>query len=232
MPRILITRPRTDADRLEQQLVDAGYHVHSEPLLEIMLQRSNIQLSPPPRAIVLTSHHAVHAVRDHPQWLDAHFFVVGETASRALQALGAAQIVTAQDMDALKPLLHASLKAGDSVLYLRGEHVAHALSEVLPMNVNLTQITVYRAQAAARWSEAFLRALPFDAALFFSARTAQVFSALAQSLPEDAWRHSTAFVLSNTIATALAPAFRDIVVSDAPTQASLLEAMDNRLRER
>jgi uroporphyrinogen-III synthase len=161
---------------------------------------------------------------------------VGEASADAAQQHGFAAIAAGGTVTALVDFIqHHYAPANGSLLYASGEVISSDFTPYLQQEgFSLTRIALYRAHPATGLSHALQQVLiarqPL-AALFYSERTARIFSRLVQQEGLEAGiTHATAFTLSAPIASALKELpWNTIHVAAHPSQAALIELLSNRL---
>ncbi len=201
--RILITRPRADAETLARALEARGHCVLVEPLLTILPIPGTVPDLAGVQAIVLTSANALPALAGTDPGRPV--FVVGEASARAARAAGCGDVRAAGgDAASLARLIVAQCRpAGGALLHLAGTEVRPGLAEPLrAAGFGFRRLAVYRAVAAVALSQpviAALRARAIDAVLLLSPRSAAIFVDLIV-------RHELAGCLGQTEAICLSAA--------------------------
>ena len=201
--RVLITRPRADAEQLARRLEARGHDVLVAPMLTIepiagaMPDLGGIQ------ALVLTSAKAVPALAGGDPGRPV--FVVGEATARAARAAGCRDVRTgAGDAARLARLILGQCRPdGGALLHLAGAEVRPELAEILgAAGFEVRRRAVYRAVAADRLparAVVAIRGRAVDAVLLFSARSAAIFADLVA-------RHGLAGCLGRSEAICLSAA--------------------------
>jgi len=236
--RVLVTRPKEDAERIAAPLRALGATVANEPMLVIMpVAGPSVDLDDV-QAVLLTSANGARALSVAVDRRDVPVYAVGDQTARAAREQGFVTVHSAQgDVVALAalvaealdptagPLVHAagSTRAGD----LAGALAKHGFS------VRVARLYDARPTAAlSREVHAALADGAIDAAVFFSPRTAKIFvehirtADLTQALGS-----LTAYALSDAVARELAGLpFARVRVAELPTQESLLEALEADIR--
>ena len=185
--RLLVTRPQPEAAETAARLVAAGHLVLIDPLL-------TIEFSPPPAgiqdpaALIVTSRNAVRAIADWPiaaAWRPLPVFAVGAETAKTLTEAGFVDVrVGPGDAAALVDFVAAEGRGlAGPILYLRAEEPAADIAGALgAVGLAVESVVAYRAIAAEDFLPATRQALEqgdIDGVLFFSARTAATFSAIA-----------------------------------------------------
>ncbi|HEY4135578.1 MAG TPA: uroporphyrinogen-III synthase [Alphaproteobacteria bacterium] len=241
--RILVTRPRADAEELTKLLVARGHDVIAEPLIDVATLFGEPVATEGLQAVLFTSANGVRAlVTRNGDELAAlqglPVYAVGDATARAAREAGFAQVEAASgDVNALAALVASrrSASAGP-LLHVAGSHVAGDLAGLLAtQGFTVTRAVLYEAKAAEFLSPETAGALrrgDVKAALFFSPRTATTFVSLAGAADlAPALGRTTAICLSPAVADAVddlpgAASWRDILTASEPTQEALLVALD------
>ncbi len=246
--KLLITRPRTDAERLAATLLDKnGISCVISPMLEIVgIPGATDEISSimngesPPAAVIVTSHHALPILSAVKACLTLHLFIVGSRTAEQAANLGFTSVHPPADNaeNLVKQITETRTANKNPLLYAAGEHISMDIKAVMEGNgYEIRQITAYKAQAATVLPAEAISAIgrgEIFGVLFYSRRTVKIFADLANKaglLPHIA--HITAFCLSDKIASSagsLLP-FRDIIVSPSPDEDSLLSSVRNALEK-
>ncbi|MSO89140.1 MAG: uroporphyrinogen-III synthase [Rhodospirillaceae bacterium] len=238
--RVLITRPREDAQSLAAVLGERGIEALVEPLLEIRLLSNAVVALDGVQAVLLTSANGARAFGGLCDRRDVPIFAVGEATARAARALGFSSVHSAGgDVGDLARLAAARLdpRAG-ALLHVAGTEIAGDLSGILGgQGFSVRRAMLYEACPVSALSKPAIAAIAdgsLDAALFFSPRTASAFVNLARGA-DVAEKCATidAICLSASVSKALEGlTWRSRRVADRPDQASLLACLQRSLKER
>lgn len=232
--RILVTRPREDAERLAALLEARGHEVVIEPLLTIVPELAASLDLDGVQALLMTSANGVRAFALRSPRRDLRVFAVGDATAEAARDFGFTEIESAGgDVNDLERLVRERARPEDgALLHAAGSVVAGNLAGALEAaGFAVRRVVLYRAEAAAALSDAVVAALRgglIDVVIFFSPRTAQTFVSLAKSAGiEETCAHVALLGLS----PAVVDAARDVPwaaheSADAPTEAALLAAVD------
>jgi uroporphyrinogen-III synthase len=232
--RILVTRPRQDAEPLAEALARRGWQAIIEPMLDIVAVPGDEPDLAGVQALLATSANGVRALakldgaRALPVW------TVGEVTARCARELGFNVAGCAGgDVAALATLVVARLDpAGGALLHATASHRAGDLAgQLAARGFAVRRAVLYAAQAAETLSPALREALAgraIEAALFFSPRTAETFARLVEAAAlGDCCAALAVFCFSQAVADRLAGlAWRAVVVAARPSQAALLAALD------
>jgi uroporphyrinogen-III synthase len=230
--RVVVTRPREDAEQTASALRRRGHDVLVASLMRI--EPITADVSGDWRAVVITSTNALRALPDGARaaLLSLPLFAIGDRSANAAQELGIVDIHSAggNSDDLVRLVAAADAHTRAPVLYLAGEDRATDLAHELKMRgVKAEMRIVYRA-AALPFPVALIQALTMgevDAVLHFSKRSAQNYLAAAAAAgiqaPALSVRH---FCLSEPISEALAAAgAAHIAVSARADEDALIELL-------
>jgi uroporphyrinogen-III synthase len=232
--RILITRPREDAEPFARALTIAGHEPVIEPLLEIaFLPGASLDLSGV-QAILLTSANGVRAVARRTERRDVPVMAVGASTANEARAAGFKQVSQSngEGVEALATFVQAKLRPSDGALvHPTGRVTAGDLAgALLAHGFVVRREVIYEARAVDHLSGAVVAEMSaglVHAATFFSPRTAALFVELAgEEALEGACAGLTAICLSPAVVAALGPVhFASIKVAEKPSQDAMLAAI-------
>ncbi|HUI18366.1 MAG TPA: uroporphyrinogen-III synthase [Alphaproteobacteria bacterium] len=229
--RVLITRPREEAQALAALLAARGIDTLIDPLLEIK--------SAPPaalplegvQALLFTSANGLRAFAERQATRTLPVYAVGARTAELARSLGFTTVESADGAAAdLARLVQARLDPrGGTLLHCAGAVVKDELAALLlAAGFAVRRTVLYEAIPAAALLPATERALAtgaLAAVLFFSPRTAATFVSLARAAGLDsACAHLSAVCLSPAVAEeAGALAWRRRLTAARPEQSALLE---------
>jgi len=229
--RLLVTRPKPDAERTAAALRGRGHSVIVIPLLHIEVAGGAEIGHGPWTAILVTSANAAAAIARHERFAELRtlpVFAVGERSAQAMRAAGFGDVTSAGgDVAVLARLVAEQLKPGSPLLYLAGADRSGDLAGALSAHGFVVHTAVvYRAVAADVFPPTATEALAggIDGVLHFSRRSAQTYVNVARAagLGESALRKLAHFCLSAQVAEPLAQAGApDVRVAPEPTEAAL-----------
>jgi uroporphyrinogen-III synthase len=229
--RLLVTRPREDAERTAAALRARGHTVMLAPLLHI--EPVAAAFGPGPFAAVLTtSANAARAIAAHGRIAELRrlpLYTVGRRSAEAARAAGFTTVESAEgDANDLISIVARELAgAAAPLLYLAGEERSVDLgTELARHGLKVRTAVVYRAAAAERLpseAEQAIAAGEIDGVLHYSRRSAETFvrCAAAADLCERALA-PIHFCLSAQVAEPLATS-ADVRVAPRPEEEALLE---------
>lgn len=228
--RVLVTRPKGDAEQTAVKLNLLGHRALLAPLLHIRFREGppislrNVQ------AILATSSNGVSALARRTKRRDVPLFAVGTQTAQAARDCGFATVRNARgDARALAAAAPkwATPSAG-ALLHAAGAETKGELAEILvTRGFKVRTAVLYDAVAVTRLPRIVRTALEageLDAVLHFSPRSARVFSncVVKAGLAENC-RGLAAYCISKATADALAPlVFQAVRIAPRPDQEALL----------
>jgi uroporphyrinogen-III synthase len=232
--RILVTRPREDAERLAEQLEAKGHAIVIEPIFTIEPMPDTPLDLDGVQALLLTSANGARAFGMRSPRRDLRVFAVGDATADAARALGFSDVESAGgDVADLVDLVRAHARPEDgALLHVAGSAVAGDLAGQLgAAGFDVRRAVLYRAEPIGALSGGTVTALrdrQIDVILFFSPRTARTFVSLARSA-------GIAGACDEVAVAGLSPAVVEaaqeiswaaVETADVPTEAALLAAVD------
>jgi uroporphyrinogen-III synthase len=226
--RVLITRPREDAERIALRLAALGHEPAVVPLLETRFRDGGEIPLDGVQAILATSANGVRAFVRRSARRDVPLFAVGPQTAQAARAAGFAVVRDAGgDANALGDAAAKwAARDGGVLLHVKGAEGPSALAALLAQKGFAAKSVVLYGMAALtepprELAEAFERGV--DAALFFSPRSAGIFKNCANGL---ATNTAIAACISQATAAALTPlVFRETRIAAEPNQQALLSLL-------
>lgn len=231
--RLLVTRPREEAEVLAALLLERGVETVIEPLISIQdvdgpgLDLAGVQ------ALLITSANGIRAFSRRQGDRGIAVFAVGDASARAARGLGFENVTSARgDVEALAATVEAALDpAGGVLVHVAGTRVAGDLAGVLgAAGFEVRREILYEGSTARELSPETLDALAaggLAGVVLFSPRTAAVFvSLMSDAGLADASRGLVAYCLSQAVADKLKGLdWGDIVIAPEPNQDALLETI-------
>lgn len=224
--RLLVTRPREDAQPLKEKLERLGHEVILSPLLEIV-PRPDVEIpSGSYQSIALTSANAIRclaAARDLDRLRSLPVLAVGPQSAAAARHAGFSDITEAGgDGEGLARYImaHDKPEAGP-ILYLSGLDTASDFAGRLARaGFTVTRVVVYEARPTTALAAEAARA---EGVLLYSPRAARLWLDLAakRAIAADVMMH---FCLSPNIAAILPDGFARRVAA-RPDEEALLETI-------
>ncbi|WP_282604868.1 uroporphyrinogen-III synthase [Pelagibius sp. Alg239-R121] len=237
--RVLVTRPRPDAERFAEELSALGHNAQVEPLFEVVFHAdAKVDLTGV-QALLFTSANGVRAfcsalAGHRPEDLSLQVFAVGDASARTAAEYGFTSIESAGgDVTDLTALVTRRLEpAAGGLFHAAGSKVAGDLKGGLEAaGFRFHRSVLYETREAAGLSaglQAQLRHGEIDAVTFFSPRTAGSFVRLISAAGlEETLRTSLAVCLSAAVKERLEPLhWKSVLVAREPTQAAMLAVLD------
>lgn len=231
--RVLVTRPKEDAERFARELAIAGHVALFSPVMEIEALAAQLPTGSFD-IVIATSAHAftsgaalnIYGLEDVPVW------AVGERTAKAARAAGFRTIarVCANSAELAANLLSYTNEAS-GLLYLAGVDRKTALEErLLRSKRRITVVETYRGRAALSLDPTAVEAMrrgELDAAVHFSRRSAAIFAGLvaAADLVQEAQK-LLHVCLSDDVARGLdALKLKRVRIAGKPTGAAMIEAL-------
>jgi len=241
MLNIIITRPVEDAEKLAETLSKLGHNPIIEPILNIyFLQSASLELKEKlgkkPQAILLTSANGARALASMTEERKIKIITVGDASAEEAKNLGFKNVTSAGgDVNSLADYVEKNCKKTDGwLLHVAGSVLAGDLQTILKnKGFIIDRVVAYEAEPAHSFSLATKSALincELDSVLFYSPRTAKIFTELANN-------SKIAYLLKNTRALCLSEAvaaelekdkWSKIMVASEPKQESLLSLIESK----
>jgi len=230
--RILLTRPRAQAEPTARRLQAAGHDVVLAPVLEIVSVDGPQPSIGDVAAVLFTSVNGVQHGRDRLPHFDGPAFCVGARTAEAARAAGFAQVASADgDAEALAALVRSRVDpSAGALLHPCGRQRKAVLRERLAAaGYRLRELPVYEACDMLRLPDEARRALEegdIDLVLVYSERSARRFLSLAEAgLDPERLMGLTAGALSEAAGAVLAGRVGRVIVAPRPDEASLMAAL-------
>jgi uroporphyrinogen-III synthase len=229
--RLLVTRPRDDAESFAQVLRARGHQAVVAPLMEVHFA------SGPPlpldgvQALVATSANGVRAVSAHTPRRDLALYAVGPQTCEAAHQAGFTNVINADgDSTALVETVAANADPSKGILlHAAGAETAGRLRQALvARGFRVETIVLYEALPVAALptnSAEGLQNKTLDGVLLFSPRSAKIFATLVGTAGlASACANLVAFCISAPTAEALAPlTFARVAIAGTPNQDAILD---------
>jgi uroporphyrinogen-III synthase len=228
--KLLVTRPKDDAEALAHILRSLGHVAVISPIMEVRPHEGPPLTLKGVQAVLATSANGVRALALRTERRDVSLYAVGPQTAEAAARAGFKTIYNAQgDAAALVEFVtgHADPRKGELV-HAAGEETAGRVAQALQARgFNVESKVLYGAYRAATLPQAAAKALrhgTLDGVLLFSPQSAKSFATLViEAELATACAKLTAFCISAATAAALAPlTFGHAVVAGAPSQEAML----------
>ena len=229
MTYALLTRPQQHNDTLKPLIEAVGISVISAPLLQIeYCGTPSLALSASIQGYLFTSVHGVHALARHnPMRLPA--LCIGPSSGEAARSYGFEVFVGDGRATTLLALADKHFPAEAGALYHSCGHVVAEgiIAQLRARGWTIEQEVLYRANAATHLPSDVARLLHSGAisyALFFSKRTADIFTSLVESTTSLETTQALALNEATALVLGTLP-FQAIHTADAPTQQAMVSLM-------
>lgn len=232
--RILVTRPKDDAEETATKLRAQGHTVLVAPLIEIRFVDGPDIVLDGIQAVLATSSNGVHALARRTHRRDLPLFAVGAQTARAARDAGFSSVRSA-DGDA-RTLADATVNwakpSGGALLHAAGAETKGALAESLrSAGFEVRTEILYDAVGASEISVDTLTALNagnLDVVILFSPRSARIFShCVVKAGAGDKCAALIALCISPATSAALAALpFQAVHVAKRPDQEALLALLE------
>jgi uroporphyrinogen-III synthase len=237
--RALVTRAREEAGPLVQALAVRGVGTLVEPMMQIHFRDASPNLGGI-RAVLCTSANGVCALARVSRERGIPLFAVGDATAARARAEGFSAVESAGgDVGDLIRLVAARLRSRDGpLLHVSGSDVAGDLAgELRVRGFTVERNVLYETRPVAALSPAAVQALgagEIDFALFFSPRTAAIFTRLAEAAGvERGCETVSALSISAAADEPLGGlTWRERCIAARPDQPALLGLLDQLLAER
>ena len=233
--RLLVTRPKPDAERTAAALRARGHTAVIASLLHIAPVADAEIGAGPWAAMLATSANIADAIAGHARRADLislPVFAVGERTAQAMRALGCGNVISAGgNAGDLAEIVAAHVKPPARLLYLAGEQRSGDLGgELRGRGFAVETVTIYRAVTGGTLPPQATAALAagIDGVLHYSRRSAETYVAAARAsgMLESALRPAH-FCLSAQVAVPLHAAGGSIIrVARQPAEEALLDLID------
>ena len=186
--RLLVTRPRIDAQRTAAALSARGHEVRFAPLLKIE-SVPDPDIGPPPwQALLMTSANAARAIAVHAKLADLRslpVLAVGRRTAEAARTAGFTDVTYAQSKAGdFVGLVADRFAKGARLLYLAGSDRARDLAaDLSPYGIAVRTVELYRAHPAEAFPAEIVGAIEasgIDGVLHFSRRSCEIFVRCAE----------------------------------------------------
>jgi uroporphyrinogen-III synthase len=229
--RLLVTRPREDAENLAQVLRTRGHVPVIAPIMKVQFLEG-----PPPaldgvQAILATSANGVRALAARIPRRDLTIYAVGPQTSEDARMAGFNVVISAEGDSAalVETVSRRADPAKGILLHAAGAETAGRLRQALQARgFRVEAAILYEAVPAEKLpanAEEHLRHGTLDGVLLFSPRSARTFASLiGKAGMADCCTRLVAFCISAATAEALAPlSFARMAVAGVPNQDAMLD---------
>lgn len=231
--RLLVTRPREDAETFAAVLKERGHEAVVAPLLELhFTPGAEISLADV-QAVLASSANGIRGFAARSPERNLPVYVVGPQTAEAARQSGFADVISADGdaADLIARVVQRTNPADGKLLHAAGAETAGRIKQALEARGYEVDATIlYEAvpveSLPANAGEA-LRTDMLDGVLMFSPRTARIFAALVikDGLAQNC-RRLDAFCISAATAASLSLlVFARLAVAGSPNQAAMLDLL-------
>jgi uroporphyrinogen-III synthase len=229
--RLLVTRPRDDAESFAAFLRARGHEPIVAPIMEVQFLTGQPLALDGVQAVLATSANGVRALSLRTGRRDLTIYAVGPQTAEAARQAGFTVVISA-DGDAaalVETVAREADPAKGTLLHAAGAETAGRLRQALQARGFRVETSVlYEALPVAKLpaeAEEALRNNALDGVLMFSPRSAKTFATLTGAAGLTAACASLiAFCISAATAEALAPlSFARVVIAGTPNQDAILD---------
>ena len=224
--RVLLTRPLTQAKRTAGKLRALGYAPVSAPMLEIVpVNPDAIPDFGTAQAVLITSGNGAAALARLTPLRDIPILTVGDQTAQKARIAGFSAVRSAcGDGAALTEFARKTLvpKAGP-VIHVRGRDASVTFDSLRPEGFTIQNIIGYEARKIITLSSEALNSASV-AALIYSARTAEAFSAALKTVPPG-WAKPLIISISAAAAAPLSGIRAGIRIAPSPDEDALLDTL-------
>lgn len=232
--RILVARPREDAERLAAKLTARGHEPLVEPFLNVLPGEAPLPPLDGVQALLFTSANGARAFAAASARRDIKAFAVGDQTARVAREAGLTVESAGGAVEDLARLVTAKLKPEDgALLHVAGSVAAGDLQGTLTQaGFHVTRVGLYRVEPVEKLSDAVVEALKarkIDAVLLFSPRSAQLFHLLVSAAGvAEGCRAATLIGLSRAVIEAGASLpWAHRIAAAKPDEDAILAVIDN-----
>jgi len=231
--RLLVTRPRDDAETLAATLRRLGHEARIAPLLELRFIKGEPLNVVGVQAILATSANGVRGFALNSRERNFTIYVVGPQTAEAARDEGFTTVISADgDAAALADCVAASADPRKGrLVHAAGAEAGGRLSQSLRgRGFSVDTVVLYEAvpvEMLPPEAERELRSNTLDGVLFFSPRTAKTFASLVANagLAPHCEKLTAWCISAATVAAVSTVAFARTVVAAAPNQGAVLDLL-------
>ena len=242
MSLILLTRPLADCQKLANELANMGFETMFEPLMEIKFFDNIVIDLTDIQALLFTSANGVHAFSKLSNTRDLTAYCVGDSTSKTAKSYGFSHILNANgDVNDLADIIINNANINDGGLYhAAASIVAGELSRLLTAkSFKYQRAILYQAIYSKKLHDDTITAISnqkINAILLFSPRTAITLlenikkASLINAALMEKFAEISLFCLSQNVKDQIDSInWKEIVISNKPTQAALLNLVKERM---
>jgi uroporphyrinogen-III synthase len=228
--RLLVTRPRDDAEVFAKALRTRGHVAIVAPVMDVHIMAGTPIALKGVQALLVTSANGVRALAARTQRRDLTIYTVGPQTAEAARNAGFTIVISAEGDSAalVETVAREADPAKGALLHAAGMETAGRLRQALQTRgFRIETAVLYEAVSVAKLpteAEEALRNGTVDGVFLFSPRSARIFATLVgdAGLAEQCAK-LIAFCISAVTAEALSPlSFARVAVAGTPNQDAIL----------
>ena len=236
--KVLLTRTNLDSKHLAKKLNDFGVTSVISPVIKIVSIPVEVPNKSDFQSVIITSKNTLETVKKLYFSQKVPIFCVGDITAQLFENSGFSNVKSASGTseDLLELFVKSCNPEKGPVLYLAGQDTHGAIERDLKhYGFIIEKKIAYRAEAVSRLTqdaEQALRSGEITGIFIFSPRSAIILNELISTFKlHKAIKKTTAFCLSDAVAKeASATAWSNILISERPTQESILELLRKNLK--
>jgi uroporphyrinogen-III synthase len=229
--RLLLTRPRDDAEAFASTLRSRGHEAVVAPVMEVHFIPGPVLPCEGVQAVLATSANGIRALAGRTERRDLTVFAVGPQTAEAARIAGFASVINSAGDSAqlVERVTHEADPKKGTLVHAAGAETAGRVRQALTTRGFVVEtVVLYEALPALRLpvvAQEALRDGSLDGVLLFSPRSAKIFSALvAEAKLTEECAKLVAFCISAATAEALTPlTFARLAVAGTPNQDAILD---------
>ncbi len=229
--RLVVTRPREDAEAFAKALRARGHEAVVAPVMEVHIMAGAPIALEGVQAVLATSANGVRALAAGSKRRDLTIYAVGPQTAEAARDAGFTIVISAEgdSTDLIETVARKTDPAKGALLHAAGAETAGRLRQGLQARgFRIETAVLYEAVPAAKLpaeADEALRNGSVDGVFLFSPRSAKIFATLVGEAGLAAQcAKLTAFCISAATAAALSPlSFARVAVAGMPNQDAILD---------
>ena len=226
---VLVTRAMEQAKEFAAEIQSIGAVPVIQPLLDVQYESVDLQKIKRPDAIVLTSSHSIKFRQIPALWQDIPVFCVGERTEIVARAAGAKNCISGHSgVDDILVQIRKKISAGQTILYLCGEHTSRNMKQALSA-YHLQSVVTYHAKAVDVFSQDMIDSFyRLHTITLFSPRTGLI---LKQFMDKHNFNHFAPTINLLCLSAPVLESVKDMkwkscYVADSPTQSSMVNKLN------
>ena len=221
---ILLTRPYDLSLKTATKLKKIGYKVVIAPLLKIECREVVVEKYTDYDALIVTSQNATYSIKGISALYSKAIYVVGDATCKLLKDNGFLNVYSASgNAEALISMIKKKVEVAKNLVYLSGNHTAGNIYAILKEGgYNITQEIVYDSID----NESLPGLAGITDIMFFSVRTANVFSNLHQVHKYDISTIRALCISHNVADVVQNLGWHTLLTAEQPNESAMLEMLN------